>query len=83
MSAADVRPDLPAAKPIRKAGSTARDGGLMGLVLSLVLQPFEVVRTQLVLHGDKKLGTIRQMNAVCSKLYREQGIQFFWKGSMM
>lgn len=84
MNGTEVRVGQPVvAQPVRKKSSTTRDGGLLGLALSLVLQPFEVIRTQIVLHGDKRLGTIQQMSVVCSKLYKDQGLRFFWKGSLM
>ena len=54
-----------------------------GFVLSAILQPFEVLRTHIVLQGDRSLGTLAQLKKSFSAVYRAGGVAGLWRGAGM
>lgn len=48
-----------------------------------MLQPLEVIRTQMIVNGRSDLGTFRQFLATVNMIYGNYGLRGFWRGTGM
>jgi hypothetical protein len=55
----------------------------IGFALSFTLQPFEVLRTRLILEKFKSKNEFSKLVMLSSKIFKENGILGFWKGSFL
>lgn len=55
----------------------------MGFVMSGLLQPLEVIRTQMIVNGKKELGTFRQLTTTIDTIYHSYGLRGFYRGAGM
>lgn len=61
---------------------TLQKAFLLGLACGIA-QPLDLIRTQIVMYGDKKTNSIRQISAAMKRIYQKDGPFGFWKGSSM
>lgn len=72
-----------AVKPSAQMKSSKASAFAAGFVLSAVLQPFEVLRTHIVLRGDRSLGTLTQLSQSLHTIYQSHGLAGLWRGAGM